>query len=661
MSPLSQEQFRRLESVFHAARELEPSECRRYLDELAEREPETALRLEALLEADRQASTLARPGIPATEDTVREMVGTVTPGDVVGRFRITRVIATGGMGTVFEAEQERPRRKVALKVMRSGLASRGLRQRFELEAEILASLRHPGIAQVYEAGLHEGPAGDVPYFAMELIDGMPLTESARVRDLTVPDRLDLVARICDAAEHAHQKGVVHRDLKPSNILVDQTGQPKILDFGVARCTDADVKTATLATDVGQILGTVAYMSPEQTLGDPRAVDTRADVYALGAILYELMAGRHPLEVSQQPLLEAVRIVREEEPPLLGTLDRRFRGDVETIAATALEKDKERRYPTASAMAADLRRCLADEPIMARPASATYKLRKLIRRHLAAVAAAALILISLVAGLILVAWQKQRADDSATRARSEASEKGAALAKLQRLSDQRRLDLLEAAAGKLWPAYLEMLDALKSWRKEADSLLDRLPLHENTLEALRTRALPRTREELETFHFASLEDQWEHDLLAQLVEGLRRFKGDQGTVANVERRMAWAEEVERRSILEHRDAWARCARAVAGDPRFGGLSLLPQMGLVPLGPDPESGLEEFLHLQVHRGPIPRRDQGDELRISKDTGIVLVLIPGGRTWIGAQKTDPNGRHHDPSAGTDESPVTEVSLAP
>jgi serine/threonine protein kinase len=220
----------------------------------------------------------------------------------VGRNTIRGVLGEGGMGIVYEAEQDQPRRVVALKVIRAGSLSPQLLRRFEHESQVLGRLQHLGIAHVYEAGTIEDARGNpVPFFAMELIRGVPLTTYAARKKLGTRERLDLIARICDAADHAHQKGVIHRDLKPGNILVDESGQPKILDFGIARAMDSDMRLTTLHTDIGQLMGTVQYMSPEQVSGDPDELDTRSDVYALGVVTYE--AGprpRHVLAASSAP-------------------------------------------------------------------------------------------------------------------------------------------------------------------------------------------------------------------------------------------------------------------------------------------------------------------------------------------------------------------------
>ena len=304
------------------------------------------------------------------------------------------------MGAVYKVEQDRPHRVVALKVIKPGLASDDLLRRFERESEMLARLHHPGIAQIFEAGTADAGSGPQPYFAMEFISGAPLIDFASAHELDTGQRLELIARVCDAVEHAHQRGIIHRDLKPGNILVDESGQPKVLDFGVARLTDSDAR-ATRQTDVGQLVGTLAYMSPEQVLADPLELDTRSDVYALGVILYELLVGRLPYELGSN-LLDSVRAIREEDPARLSSISRKYRGDVETIVAKALEKDKTRRYSSAAALAADLRRYMANEPITARPASASYQLRKFASRHRALVTAAVVVLIVLTGGIVVSA-------------------------------------------------------------------------------------------------------------------------------------------------------------------------------------------------------------------------------------------------------------------
>jgi eukaryotic-like serine/threonine-protein kinase len=333
----------------------------------------------------------------------------------IGQYRILRLLGEGGMGAVYEAGQDHPQRIVALKVIRSGLSDPSLVRRFEVELLALGRLQHPGIAQIYEAGTADYGSGPQPYFAMEFVRGRPLLEYAEAHRLDARQRLDLIARICDAVHHAHQRGIIHRDLKPANILVDETGQPKVLDFGVARATDSDVRM-TAQTGVGQIIGTLAYMSPEQVLADPLELDTRSDVYALGVVLYEMLAQRLPYKISSRQH-EAVRAIQKDEPAPLSSVSSIYRGDIETIVAKALEKDKTRRYASAAELATDIRRYLHDQPIAARPASTLYQLQKFARRHRALVFAAAAILVVLIAGVIVSAREAARAGKEAATSRA----------------------------------------------------------------------------------------------------------------------------------------------------------------------------------------------------------------------------------------------------
>jgi WD40 repeat protein len=363
---------------------------------------------ENALRAGRQFGT----GITAIPPTAES----VPRPEQIGRYHIVRSIGEGGMGVVYLAEQDAPRRTVALKLLRPGCLSPSLLRRFELEAEVLGRLQHPGIAQVFEAGTADTGSGPQPFFAMELIVGRPLTEHAAASHLDIRQRLELLAKVCDAVQHAHQKGIIHRDLKPANILVDARGQPKILDFGVARATDADLRATVPETVPGQIIGTLAYMSPEQISGDSRELDTRSDVYSLGVVGYELLAGRVPLDVSSKTIPQAARTIMEEEPPSLGTVNRAFRGDLATIVGKALEKDKNRRYQSASELAEDLRRYLAAQPILARPATTFYQLRKFVRRNRGLVASAAVVFLVLASGIVASTTFGVRAVRAAREAR-----------------------------------------------------------------------------------------------------------------------------------------------------------------------------------------------------------------------------------------------------
>jgi len=324
----------------------------------------------------------------------------------IGRYRIIRLLGEGGMGAVYEAEQDQPRRSVALKMIKAAFAGAELLRRFSLESQALARLHHPGIAQVYEAGAAETGFGSQPFFAMELIHGKPLTVYAAEQNLDTRQRLLLMIQVCDAVQHAHLRGIIHRDLKPGNILVDEYGHAKILDFGLARMTDCDTQ-ATRQTDLGQLVGTLAYMSPEQVQADPLALDTRSDVYALGVILYELLSGSLPYRMSHN-LHEVVHTIQQVDPARLSSVNRAYRGDIETIVAKALEKDKTRRYQSAADLAADLRRHLAHEPIAARPPSTTDQIGKFARRHKSLVSGIGAVFVVLVAGAVTSTVEAVRA-------------------------------------------------------------------------------------------------------------------------------------------------------------------------------------------------------------------------------------------------------------
>lgn len=326
-----------------------------------------------LLGLDKQVEDRGRPD---------PLIG-VTLGDV----RIVRLIGQGGMGRVYEGFQERLGRVVAVKVMRPGFVTPEMQYRFKVEAEILARLQHPGIAQIYAAGMHDLDGASVPYFVMELIAGArPLTRYAEEMKLSTKDRLTLFQSVCDAVAHGHQKGVIHRDLKPSNILVDAHGQPKVIDFGVAKATNSDLALTTMRTEVGQIIGTLQYMAPEQIEGNPADIDVRCDVYALGIVLYELLTGRLPYDVRNKAIHEAMRMVREAEPLPMSSFDRMLRGDLAVIAAKCLEKDRGSRYAAASEVGDDLSRHLAGEPIKAKPPGCWRSVQRLAKKHRAMVSA-----------------------------------------------------------------------------------------------------------------------------------------------------------------------------------------------------------------------------------------------------------------------------------
>jgi len=424
---MTRERHERVSEVFLEACGMDPSQRAAYLDAACAGDDALRAEIDSLLAND--GDFLTRPALDSAwaRSAVQQAVG-AAPSPLaatsIGRYRILEVIGEGGMGVVYKARQDHPERIVALKVIRHSAVSPRLLRRFEHEAQMLARLQHPGIAQIFDAGTADTGRGAQPFIAMEFIDGEPLGVYADRHGLDTRRRLELMAQVCEAVHHAHMRGVIHRDLKPGNILVDDTGRPKILDFGIARASDADVRITTIGSDIGQLIGTLPYMSPEQVGGDGDAVDSRSDVYALGVLCYELLAGRLPLDVRQSSIADAARRIRDEDPTPLSSVQRVFRGDIETMVLKAMEKDPARRYGSAAEFAADIRRHLGDQPIVARPAGTWYQFGKFARRNRALVGAMAALFVVLAAGVIATGVATIRARDAEQRARRELASKSA---------------------------------------------------------------------------------------------------------------------------------------------------------------------------------------------------------------------------------------------
>jgi WD40 repeat protein/predicted Ser/Thr protein kinase len=400
--------FQRISELFDHARQLEDAAARAaYLE--SECEPELLEEVAALLAAHESDAGRDSAILPGLGDAVAETWAATqqepAAPELVEGFRIIERIGSGGMGTVYAAQQLEPARRVALKVLRPEAD----RERFRSEVLALARLQHAGIAQILLSGECATPMGNVPFLAMELIDGVPVDKFARALDEGA--RIELVIRVCEAVAHAHRRGIIHRDLKPNNILVTRAGQPKVLDFGLAMATDDSDDGFARQTRTGHLVGTLAYMSPEQAAGSRDMIDTRSDVYALGVLAYEILTGRLPHSLDDLPLQRALRTLTDDEPEAPPDL----RGDLWVILRKALAKDPERRYGGAAALAADLRRYLDHEPIAARPPSAMYQARKFVRRHKAPVAGAAAAVLALVVGLVAALRAADREHEHRTRA------------------------------------------------------------------------------------------------------------------------------------------------------------------------------------------------------------------------------------------------------
>lgn len=462
-----------------------------YLDQTCAADPELRLRVEALFQAHEQADTfLQEPagGARATCDS-NGFSPREGPGDRIGRYKLLQKIGEGGCGIVYMAEQQEPvRRRVALKVIKLGMDTRSVIARFEAERQALALMDHPNIAKVLDAGATETGR---PYFVMELVRGVRLTDYCDEANLSMQGRLELFIQVCQAIQHAHQKGIIHRDIKPSNVLVtvnDGTPVPKVIDFGIAKATNQQPLTdKTLFTAFEQFIGTPAYMSPEQAVMTSLDVDTRSDIYALGVLLYELITGRTPFDAEKlmrAGLDEIRRTIREVEPPRPSTrlstmegaalttiakqrhaeparLATLIRGDLDWIVMKALEKDRNRRYETANGLASDVRRHLNSEPVVARPPNPLYKFRKACRRNRIAFTAAACVLVSMVVSM----WFMNLAARRAGRARVQESIHRNLAEEQKRNAEEERARALAGEKQARQNAYsATMLLAQSDWEK-----------------------------------------------------------------------------------------------------------------------------------------------------------------------------------------------------
>ncbi len=407
--------YARLFEILTKARALQGPDRERYLSDACADDRTLRTEVDALLTAadDQLEDALADSNVEARRTELEAAFGTPDSSwlpERIGDYTILRQLGQGGMGIVYEAEQESPKRRVAIKLLHPMHATIDRLRRFRQEAELLGRLQHPGIAQIHEAGTYDVGRGPQPFFAMELIDGVDFISHCERNQLDRRARLELLAQVADSVQYAHDHGVIHRDLKPDNVLIDTLGRPRILDFGIARTTSGSAALSTVVTDAGQLVGTLGYMAPEQLAGSGDSAATQTDVYALGVLGFELLTGRAPRDINDLSISQVITLLTRSDPPRAGTIDANLRGDIEIILGKALEPEPARRYATAGGLAADLRRFLNDQPIRARAPSRVYLATKFTRRHPALVWGTSATVITLIIGVAVSLFFANRADD-----------------------------------------------------------------------------------------------------------------------------------------------------------------------------------------------------------------------------------------------------------
>lgn len=565
---------------------------------------------------------------------------------VLGEFVLTREIGRGGMGVVYEAKQSSLERLVALKVLPAHLTLHPAAvARFKREALTAAKLEHPSIVKVFAVGSE----GDTHYFAMELVEGSSLDQDIERERASPPAqrtplqrRVAMIADVADALAFAHEAGVVHRDVKPSNILVRQDGSTVLTDFGLAREDALPSMTAS-----GTFAGTPFYVAPEQALGNKTDIDARTDVFSLGVTLYELVTLQRPFE--GETSREVIEKILKRDPPDPRRLVPDLPEDLAAIMQKALEKEREQRYPSMRAFESDLRAFVQGRPVSARKVTRVERARRWLWREPRLAAMGLAIITVLGVSLAISLSLLFRLERTSELASAEAESKGRLLAQVQRLSDAQRLEDLAAEDDKLWPPLPAQADGLDRWLATARDLLTRKAQHDATLAELEAGARP------------DADARWQLAMEKQVVQKMAELSGRQ---TQVERRLAFARSIEERSRTapEAVAAWAQARQEIRADGRYRGLDLAPQLGLLPLGKDPESGLQEFWHLQSGRRPA--RDEAGKLQVSETMGIVLVLVPGAKTVIGSRLPDvehPLGSPHvDPQRESNEN-MREFDLDP
>ena len=555
----------------------------------------------------------------------------------LGPYRLVELIGRGGFGTVYRADQQQPiQRAVAIKVINPGMDSREILSRFHAEREALNRMDHPGIARLLDAGTTEQSR---PFFVMELVEGPSLAAMCRQRGLGLRQRLDLFLMVLDAMQHAHQKAVIHRDLSSNNVLVGETAghwQPKIIDFGIAKSLADPLLEGGAMTFQGTLMGTPEFMSPEQAAGRTADIDTRADVYALGVQLFELLTDQLPIPShilrahGPAGIAKVIRSHRPSAPSAVATKDKQpaLRGDLDAITLRAIEKSREERYASVADLAADIRRHLAHEPVLAGEPSTWLRLRKLIRRHRVESVAIAVVTLVLLAATAVSIWAYLWVDATLSTTTAEKREiERVANESIRLLANEDCLLAAKATADALPAPWPEHREALRAWLDDHGA-----PLLEERRK-LQTK-LTEMRDASPDGVFADVTDQHLFAALGRLDLELDAFLGPTGPLQRVRRGVAFLDAVVAPELENRRLLWQQAIADIKATYR--GLTLRPLPGLVPLGRNAKSGLHEFRDLA-----------------SSDAGsaIVFVLIPAGTFRIGAFRGEPGLPQNDPDARDDE----------